>query len=213
MTRTCSVRSRLTRSSAAALALVLAAAPPGSAAEPARPRGFVGARVGGVAPLDGLSPFASLGVELGAILPVAHRRLAVAVALDYTRPTASGSAMDPRVAGGRYTWSLVEQELAVMPLVLFRPRPVARFSPYVGIGPRVLFLRSTVDDDGAPAFAATTEVSTEVGVGVPLGAELRLGPGRLTAELLLQYGALDHVATGDSHTGAAGLSVGYRAFF
>jgi hypothetical protein len=43
--------------------------------------------------------------------------------------------------------------------------------------------------------------------------ELPLGPGSGIAELLLQYGTLDHVATGDSHTGAASLGVGYRFVF
>ena len=77
----------------------------------------------------------------------------------------------------------------------------------------MLFLQSTVDDNGMPVFSPTKEVSTKVGVGVPIGVELRLGPGRLTGELFFQYGPLDHVATGDSHTAAAGLAVGYRALF
>jgi hypothetical protein len=207
--------STLARATGVALLASAAAAvaPGGAAAEPATPHGYAGLRVGGIVPLGGLSPFAAFGVELGAVLPAMQRRLAIAIAVDYTQPTATGSEMDPRVAGGTYTWSLRERELAVMPLIVFRATQVKAFTPYVGIGPRVQFLESTVDDDGMPAFSPTTEVSTEVGVGVPIGGELRLGPGRLTAELLLQYGALDHVATGESHTGALGLTLGYRAFF
>jgi hypothetical protein len=196
-----------------AAAATLLALPARAGAEPAVAHGYAGVRLGGIVPLDGLSPFGSFGVELGAVLPALDHRLALALAIDYTQPTASGSEMDPRVAGGSYTWSLTERELAIMPLVVFRATNVQRFTPYAGIGPRLLLLESTVDDDGMPAFSPTKETSTEVGVGVPIGAELRLGPGRLTAELLLQYGALDHVATGDSHTGALGLTVGYRAFF
>lgn len=179
-------------------------------AEPAAAHALVGARVGGIAPLDGLSPFASFGLEVGAVLPPLQRRLAIVVAVDYTQPTATGTEMDPRVAGGTYTWKLTERELGLMAVVMYRATQVKKLTPYVGIGPRLLFLESTVGDDGMPVISDTTEVSTKLGVGMPLGAELKLGPGRLTGELLLQYGALDHVATGDSHTGAVSLALGYR---
>ena len=198
--------------SSATLAVVLVTAGEARSA-PADDAGFVGLKLGGIVPFAGLSPFPSAGVELGWVLPPLQRRLALVLAVDYTQPTASGTEMDPRVTGGSYTWSLTERELALMPALIYRATMVTRFTPYAGIGPRILFLQSTIGDDGAPAFSDTTEVSTKIGVGVPLGAEIRLGPGRLLVELLLQYGALDHVATGDSHTGAAGLSVGYRAFF
>ena len=192
------------------VAALAAALPAVASAEPAAPVALVGARLGGIVPLDGLSPFASVGVELGVVLPAARRRLAIVVAVDYTQPTAAGTEMDPRVAGGSYTWAITERELAIMPLLVYRATGVKRFTPYVGVGPRLLLLESTVGDDGLPAFLDTTEVSTKVGVGVPIGAELRAGPGRVTGELLLQYGALDHVATGDSHTGAVSLAIGYR---
>ncbi len=201
----------LARSLLAATVLAgLAGAPQLAVAEPAAAHALVGARVGAIAPLDGLSPFASFGLEVGAVLPPMHRRLAIVIAADYTQPTATGTAMDPRVAGGSYTWKLTERELGLMAVILYRATQVKRVTPYAGIGPRVLFLESTVGDHGLPVIAHTTEVSTKVGVGVPLGAELKLGPGRLTGELLLQYGALDHVATGASHTGAVSLAVGYR---
>lgn len=179
-------------------------------AEPATPHGYVGAKLGGIAPLDGLSPFASVGVEVGYVLPAADHHIAVGLVVDYTQPTARGTEMDPRVTGGTYTWQLTEQELGVMPIVLYRARPMGAITPYAGLGPRLLFTRSTVEDDGAPTIEATEEVSTEFGFGVPVGGELRLGPGRLTGELLLQYGTLDHTATGDTHAGAISLAIGYR---
>ena len=66
----------------------------------------------------------------------------------------------------------------------------------------------------AQAFVALwpvyAEQSTKVGLGVPFGAEIKLGPGALIGELLFEYGSLDHTATGDSNTGALSLAIGYR---
>lgn len=194
------------------LVVTALAAPAVAGAESDGARLLVGARVGGIVPLAGLSPFVAGGVEVGYVLPIGHRRLAVALAVDYTQPTASGREMDPRVAGGSYGWHLTEQELGVMPLLLYRVTGRGALVPYLGVGPRLLLARSTVTSDGAPGFGDTVEESTEIGVGLPIGAELRLGPGRLTGELLLQYGALDHTATGDSHSGASTLALGYRVF-
>ena len=84
--------------------------------------------------------------------------------------------------------------------------------------PGLYFLESTVKGDaGGVTIKDTTEQSTKLGFGVPLGVQYNLGPGGLTAELLLEYGPLDHTATGgrrpatgDSNTGSASLLVGYR---
>ena len=190
----------------------LAAAVPAHA-EPDEPHVLVGAKLGGLVPFDGLSPFVSGGVEVGYVLPILDHQLAIALDVDYTQPTKTGSESDPRVMGGTYTWKLTQQELGIMPVVLYRLTSMAGVTPFGGIGPRVLLLESTVQDNGAPTIMKTTERSTKVGVGIPVGAELPLGPGNLIGELLIQYGALDHVATGDSHTGAVSLSIGYRALF
>lgn len=169
---------------------------------------LVAAKVGGIVPLDGLSPAPSFGIEGGYVL----RPVVIVLAVDYTQPTTTGSEMDPRVEGGRYTWKLTEQTLAIMPAVHYRQR-LAKLTAYGGVGVRVLLMRSHVRDDGAPIISETTEQSTEVAVGVPVGAEMKLGPGSALGELLIQYGGLDHTATGDSHTGGVSLSVGYRFGF
>jgi hypothetical protein len=173
----------------------------------------VGAKLGGIAPFDGLSPFASAGVEVGYVLPVMEHQLAIVLDVDYTQPTKTGTESDPRVMGGTYTWKLTQQELGVMPVLLYRITSIAGVTPFVGAGPRVLLLKSTVQDNGAPSISMTTEQSTTIGGGLVGGAELPLGPGRLIGELLFQYGGLDHTATGDSHTAALSLSVGYRVLF
>ncbi len=174
---------------------------------------IVSAKLGGIAPLDGLSPNVSGGIEVGYTLPLFHRRFAVVLDVDYAQPTKTGTEMDPRVAGGTYAWKLTEQELGVMPVLMYRATYAKGWLvPYGGIGPRLMLFKSTVKG-GAPVIDDTTEVSTKIGFGIPLGAELHIGPGRLIGELLFQYGTLDHTATGDSHSGAISLSVGYRMMF
>ncbi len=176
---------------------------------------LAGAKIGGLIPFGGLGPNLTGGIELGVVFPWIHRSFALAVDLDYAAPKASGSETDPRImTGGKYTWHLTEQELNLMPLVMYRLTSLGRVTPFVGVGPRFYFLRSTVrSDEGTPSFQETTEQSTKVGFGVPLGVEIQLGPGGLLAELLFQYGGLDHTATGVSNTGGASLAVGYRFLF
>jgi hypothetical protein len=172
---------------------------------------LAGAKIGGIVPFGGLSPNAAVGIEIGYVFPWLHRSLAAAIDLDYAQPTASGTESDPRVAAGKYSWHLTEQQLNLMPVVMYRLTSLGRLTPFAGIGPRIYFLKSTVSSDGAqPKISDTTEQSTAVGVGVPLGLEFQLGPGGLLAELLLQYGGLDHTATGESNTGALSFSLGYR---
>jgi hypothetical protein len=194
--------------------VVAAEETPDSVGDPA-PRGggglLAGGKVGGIVPFGGLSPNVTAGIEVGYVFPWLHRSFAAAIDLDYAAPKASGTVNDSRVTGGKYTWHLTEQELNLMPVVMYRLTLLRTVTPYIGIGPRIYFLRSTVrSDEGKPAFQETTEQSTKVGFGVPIGAEIPLGPGGLLAELLLQYGSLDHTATGTSNTGGLSLSVGYR---
>jgi len=187
--------------------IVLAAAAAARADAPPEGNILVAAKVGGIVPFDGLSPFVAVGVEGG----YAFGPFAVLLDVDYTQPSKTGTEMDPRVTGGVYSWQLTEDELAFMPLVEYRLRlPDMSIVPYAGIGPRLLLARSTVQGTGAPAISPTQEQSTRIGVGVPIGAELLLGPGKAFAELLIQYGTLNHTATGDANTGAATLSLGYR---
>jgi hypothetical protein len=187
--------------------------PSGSA--PAERKGvgpLAAAKIGGLVPVDGLQPGYQFGVEAGIVLPVLHRGLAVGVDVDYAQATTSGSATDPRVASGSYTWNIGQEFLTVMPVFLFRMTTLSKLLvPFVGVGPRIYFMRSTVNGQaGASPIDSTSEVSTQMGFGIPFGVELKLGPGGILAEFLGQWGLLQHTATGDSHAGAIGLSLGYR---
>jgi opacity protein-like surface antigen len=172
---------------------------------------FVTGKVGGIVPFGGLGPNAIGGIDLGYALKMG---LAFGVAVDYAAPKKHGSESDPRITGGTYSWHLTEQELQVMPFVMYRITSLGAVVPYIGIGPRIYFLKSTVrSNEGTPAYQETTEQSGKIGFGVPIGMELKLGPGAFIAELLIQYGGIDHTATGKSNTGAASLALGYRLMF
>lgn len=174
-------------------------------------------KVGGIASFNGLSPFVTFGVEAGYRFPGTGGTIAAVLAVDYTAPSAEGSEADAvvpqRVPGGAYTWELRQKELVIQPTFVYRlPGLVDRLTPYAGIGPRLYLLESVVRGKaGGVAFQDTPERSTKLGVGVPLGAELALGPGGLFAELSLQWAPLAHTTTGDTHLGGTSLFLGYRA--
>lgn len=173
---------------------------------------LAGIKFGGLLPVNGLGPGYQFGIEGGIILPALHRGLAIGVDVDYAQAFASSNATDPRVASNAYTWNLAQEFLTVMPVFMYRMTTLSKLIvPFVGVGPRIYFLRSTTSGQaGSSSIDPTTEVSTSIGFGVPFGAEIRLGPGGILAEFLGQWGLLQHTATGDSHDGAIGLSLGYR---
>lgn len=178
-----------------------------------KPKGafVVGAKVGGIAPFDGLSPFVVGTVEIGYVLPWLNRGLAALVDVSYTAPSATGAEADPRVPGGKYTWNLVQHELVIQPTILYRYTGLGRVVPFIGIGARVYLMKSVVTGKaGDSVIGETDEPSTQIGGAIPLGVELQLGPGALLGELLFEVGTLDHSITGSTHTGGGTLNLGYR---
>lgn len=175
-------------------------------------------KVGGLASFNGLSPFAHFGIEAGYRFAALGGRLAVVLAAEYTAPSAEGTQSESFVperipGGGTYSWELRQKELVLQPTFFYRLTGlVERLTPYAGIGPRVYFLESVVRGKaGGQSFQDTPERSMKLGFGVPLGAELELGPGGLFGELLPHWAPLQHTTTGDSHLGGTSLFVGYRA--
>jgi hypothetical protein len=133
--------------------------------------------------------------------------------VSYTVPHKDGTASDARIIGGSYSWELTQKELVFQPTFLYRITGVAGdLVPFVGIGPRIYLLETVVEGKAGDAkIMETKEHSTKFGVGLPLGIEYELGPGGLLAELLFQYGPLNHTITGSTNLGGATLQIGYRA--
>lgn len=173
---------------------------------------LLGGKVGGIIPFGGLSPFVSGGIEAGYVFPWLNRSFAAALDVDYTAPKSDGSQDDVRLTGAsKYDWKISQRQLAIMPVVMYRLTMLGKLVPYIGVGPRFLFLRSTVQGTaGSNPISETKEQSTQYGIGVPLGVEYALGPGALLGEVLFQYGGIDRIATGDTNTGAVNIFLGYR---
>lgn len=175
-------------------------------------------KIGGIASFNGLDPFLQGGIELGWVFAGTDRSIAALLQVEYSAPPASGSVTEegfdpPRVADGSYDWELVQKELVFQPTFLYRLTGIHdSLTPYAGIGPRIYLLESVVRGNaGGETIGDTTEQSTKLGLGVPLGAELALGPGGLLAELLFQWAPFEHDTTGDTHLGGLSLLLGYRA--
>lgn len=172
---------------------------------------LAGATVGATLPFGGLGPNIVGGIELGVVFPWLHRSFAFVGYLDYTAPKKSGTEMDPRITGGSYSWHLTEQELAFTPAAMFRLTSLGRVTPFIAVGPRFYFLQGTTrSGDTGPTINETVEKGTKVGLGIPLGTEIQLGPGGVLVELMLHYGSVDHTSTGASNTAGLNLGVGYR---
>lgn len=189
-------------------------APAAAAQDPAPPpRGafLADAKVGGALAFGGLDPNIRPAIGLGYLFPWKNQSFAAQLQVDYASFRAKGSDTDPRVNGGSYAWELNEQTLVFFPWAMYRITSLGRVVPFVGIGPRVYLLRSNIQGTAAGGpLPETKEQSTELGLGIPFGAEFKLGPGALLGELLLEYGPLKHRITGSSNTGALTLFLGYR---
>jgi hypothetical protein len=174
-------------------------------------------KVGGIASFNGLGPFAHGGLDLGYVFGGTNRTIGVYLGTEYTAPKTEGTQAEDdtphRVADGTYDWEIRQKELVFQPTFLYRFTWLTRaVVPFAGIGPRVYLLESVVRGAaGGQTIHDTRETSTKFGFGIPVGAEIPLGPGGILAELLFQWGPFDHRATGDTHLGGASLFLGYRA--
>lgn len=185
-----------------------------TAALPSHDRGgaIVGLKVGGWFPQAfsylGSSYFVEL--EAGYMLPYLRRLLSLTASVSLSDPGLEGGASDPRVSGGAYTYSAHQLQLQ-FGLTAWARVSLGRVVPYVGLGPRLWLVRTASTGQAAAAsFLDTSETSSEIGLAVPLGLELILGPGRAFVEGQLHYAPTAQRSSGESSLGAVLLGVGYR---
>jgi len=126
-------------------------------------------------------------------------------------PSTSGSGIaDTRVPGGAFDYNSTEQHFLIG-VTLLANLPLGKVLPYVGIGPRVYAVRTISGGvAGGQTILETVETSTQVGVGVPIGVNYMLGPGRLFGEFQFLWAGIAQKSTGDGSVGSLTLGVGYR---
>lgn len=168
-------------------------------------------RLGLAVPTSALGPAMLAAIEVDFFLPVMERRVVVMLDLALTRPEHQGAGTDARVGGDyEYSMTALEAKLSIGAVYRFltRERPIV---PFVGLGPAVQVVRTTE----RTSFDASenSERTFEFGAEVLGGADLRVGPGAVYAELRLVLTTLRQRLTGDTNSGYAGLAVGYRFVF
>lgn len=150
-------------------------------------------------------------LEAGYILPFGRRVLGVTASFGFSMPSTDGSGIaDSRVPGGAFNYSSTEQHFLIG-LTVFANMPLGKVLPYVGIGPRIYAVRTLSSGDaGGAAILETLETSTQVGIGVPVGVHVMLGPGRIFGEFQLLWAGINQKSTGDGSVGSLTIGAGYR---
>lgn len=153
-------------------------------------------------------------LEAGYYLPFARRVLSLAASFSFSNPSTDGSGLaDARVPGGSYSYSSTQQHFLIG-ASLYANLPLGTVVPYIGIGPRIYAVRTLSSGDaGGAAILETLETSTEIGVGVPVGVSVMLGPGRVFGEFQLLWAGIAQKSTGDGSVGSLALGAGYRFVF
>lgn len=171
-------------------------------------------RVGLVVPTASLGPMVIGGVQVDIATPALDHRLLVGIDGSIARPSHDGSVMDQRIPGGSATYSIHELEGVIAILASYRlAGPDRPFVPWIGAGPMLHLLRTSESTSITPKEADNTEVSTELGVELAGGADVRLGPGYLGGDLRVAYSKLDHKLTGSTNAGKIAVTASYRLTF
>lgn len=179
--------------------------------------GLIGVKVGAFLPQAFQSQLDTsyfLELEGGYLLPFVNRMFAIVGSSALSNPQTKNTVSDPRVPGGSYSYDQTTQQFQ-LGLSFQAKVPLGRLVPYVGIGPRLFIVRTPSSGSAADgtAIPQTTELSQEVGVGVPLGLDILLGPGRVFLEFQLLYAASSQQSTGAGSFGSMTAAAGYRFVF
>ena len=179
---------------------------------PAAWRFAVTPRFGVTVPTSKLGAFVIGGVQIDYAPAVADHRLLLGLDLSLTRPSHDSTVMDPRIPGGSGSYAIHETEMAIGLTAAYHLLATERsLVPWVGGGPVLQLLKTTETTSLAPG--ENTATSTELGLEVFGGADLRVGPGFLVGDLRLVYSKLDHGLTGSTNAGKLALEAGYRFVF
>ncbi len=179
--------------------------------------GLIGIKIGAFLPQAFQSQLDTsyfLELEGGYLLPFVNRMFGIVGSFALSTPQTRNTISDPRVPGGSYSYDQTTQQFQ-LGLSFVAKVPLGRLVPYVGIGPRLFIVRTPSSGSAADgtAIPQTTELSQEVGVGVPLGLDILLGPGRVFVELQLLYAASSQQSTGPGSFGSMTAAAGYRFVF
>jgi opacity family porin len=202
--------------------------PPPPAAVVVKPRGpkfapgngLVAVRAGAAFPevVSNFGPSFIVGAEVGWAprLPRIGEGFALTIDFAYSQPEANVKITDTTRVDAGATASLTQREYSFGLTLLYRVQKVkqGKVTPYLGIGPR-LFLLQTLAKTSQGANVGTTylESSTRIGMGIPVGVDFALGPGRLFGEAMFLYAPFNHNVTGATNAGALTVEVGYRYLF
>ena len=168
-------------------------------------------RIGLAVPTSKLSPFVSLGLEIGYRLPAMEKRLSVLLDVAYTKPSHDETLNDPRV-GGDANFEIDESEFKVGLGGSFRLFTDEKaLVPWAGVAAVMQRLSSTETNALAPGENTSTD--TRFGGELSAGADYRLGPGYALGEARMVLTDLDDLITGNSNAGNVNLSLGYRLVF
>jgi hypothetical protein len=171
----------------------------------------VAPRLGVAIPTSRLSPFVSMGVELGYRLPILSGHLVAVGDLAYTRPSRSSSVNDSRV-GGDADFTIKETEIKFGAGAAYRLfDDTHALNPWAGGSLIMQRLKSAESNNLAPG--ENTSSDTRLGAELAFGADYRIGPGYVLGEARIPLTDLDDLITGNSNAGNVNLSAGYRFVF
>lgn len=125
------------------------------------------------------------------------------------QPSYRLESSDPRLESGSYSSTLRVLALQSSVGLSYLFRGAGPLVPYLGAGPQVHFVRSSVEGEAESAFGRSEETSTAVGALLFGGVGFKLGPGLLQGELRTSLAPIEQRVTGAAMLGGLTVLLGY----